>query len=467
MCIRDSTNHVAIIGISPSATVISNAIPASEPTTRRHVFYFDLLSHSRTSWCGNMKIVDNHATATDNFFSHHILVEGDNTPNRFLAITNVTFIKTNGVALNVESAYGVANNCRFWVSNNCIAIYGYGRTINGGTLGNGAWATNDNFGTDQFWYIENCQFAREFAYTTLDGYAGWRYVWRSNIATNCSVEGHGPELSAGRGTRASEVYMNTWWYTNTLSQVVTFQRSGVSLVWSNNIYGVSTNFVGAQPFKMVYYRQFEPISGWLDATGTNAFDLNQAGGPFGSGTVASTNFVDTLVASVSVSGTPWTLNQWRGYSIIRTNDTGPNGALHYSIVLSNSTSTLYYPIGQNGQLHFAAGDKFQFWKFNVALDQHGRGKGSLLTGTTPFPSGNDQELSPCYEWSNIQVTASQDMDWGPSYVCDTMYVLNTDYYNNTPKPGYTPLTYPHPILTGAGGGVTPHGFKPSRIVIRR
>jgi len=68
-------------------------------------------------------------------------------------------------------------------------------------------------------------------------------------------------------------------------------------------------------------------------------------------------------------------------------------------------------------------------------------------GRAPDADGDGvQDLEPIYEWNNTVDIA------GPHIVvadlCPQVYAFiqeNRDFYNNTPRPGYTPYTYPHPL----------------------
>ena len=82
------------------------------------------------------------------------------------------------------------------------------------------------------------------------------------------------------------------------------------------------------------------------------------------------------------------------------------------------------------------------------LDQPGRGRGDMMSNFSPTPARwPNQALEPVYGWnntlngqiSNIQTNAP------------TVIVVNRDFYNS-PKPGYAPYTYPHPLVSG---GSTP------------
>jgi hypothetical protein len=61
-----------------------------------------------------------------------------------------------------------------------------------------------------------------------------------------------------------------------------------------------------------------------------------------------------------------------------------------------------------------------------------------------------QDLSPSYEWNNTSTAGDVEYDWNvPSNVGHHLK-LGRDYFADAPKPGYTPLTYPHPLVKGGG-----------------
>lgn len=92
-----------------------------------------------------------------------------------------------------------------------------------------------------------------------------------------------------------------------------------------------------------------------------------------------------------------------------------------------------------------------------ALDQIGR-----TSPTTFLATKSIQTLSPMYGWSNtfngaympIVVLTYQDQ-WSTHPMVADMIQENRDFYNNTVKPGYQPLTYPHPLITGASQSQSP------------
>lgn len=83
-----------------------------------------------------------------------------------------------------------------------------------------------------------------------------------------------------------------------------------------------------------------------------------------------------------------------------------------------------------------------------ALDQPGRSGGSLITGDTPvlpWTAGeNNQVDDPCYEWANTEDGGNLTWEIGQSCIRTQEH-----YYAELAMPGYTPFTFPHPLVSGS------------------
>ena len=91
-------------------------------------------------------------------------------------------------------------------------------------------------------------------------------------------------------------------------------------------------------------------------------------------------------------------------------------------------------------------------------DQIGRSSDQYLwTSSTPYPP---QALDPAYAWNNK--IGQSEVVFG-KHGCDLSKVHiqeNRDYYNNVAKPGYSPYTYPHPLINAWNSGIsTPRNFR--------
>jgi hypothetical protein len=84
------------------------------------------------------------------------------------------------------------------------------------------------------------------------------------------------------------------------------------------------------------------------------------------------------------------------------------------------------------------------------LDQPGLGAGAHINRNSP--AWPNQANEPCYSWNN------HNQDDGSSFNVtlgqgSRTILAGRDFFNNTPMPGYTPYTYPHPLVTGAARAV--------------
>jgi hypothetical protein len=99
---------------------------------------------------------------------------------------------------------------------------------------------------------------------------------------------------------------------------------------------------------------------------------------------------------------------------------------------------------------FNTGDRFTIYKVLVALDQAGSGQRDALrrdANNNPVSAAwPNQTRDPVYSWNNRWEPQSQNQPMNVHNWPGAATVLeNRDYYNNTPKSGYTPYTYPHPL----------------------
>ncbi len=73
--------------------------------------------------------------------------------------------------------------------------------------------------------------------------------------------------------------------------------------------------------------------------------------------------------------------------------------------------------------------------------------------STTLPDGR-QSLEPMYEWDNLREGDDVDIILNPSWCAAQRKHLKEyrDFFNDTPRPGYVPFRYPHPLtLDGAKG----------------
>src|SRR5438132_1885744 len=372
-------------------------------------------------------------------------VNGSNTDGSSFRWDHCKWSDMNGYTV-FDTVIGVIDHNTFTKSNKHLTTYIYGSRWNNasGNWGDGSWVAPTNFGSSEFLFYEDNTFTSSdpvYIEFGTDALAGARFVVRHNTITNCLIGDHGTE-SGGRirGSRAMEVYNNTYIGTN-IANFVGGSRSSRVLFHDNNISGYWNNPI----FTLGNWRNFYPFQPWGGADGTNAWDVNEPN-PFFTGTAAS----NSSGTSVTVSGVNWATNQWAGYTIRRTSNLCGLNTITCAWIQSNTSNTISYT-GNGGyptpSVAFCAGDTLEIRKVDHALDQPGRGGGSLITSDPPVrPFGwNDQVTEPCYAWNNGQARFSA----GPGVRA------NVHFFDNTPMPGYVPFTYPHPLVSGGGPSPTP------------
>jgi hypothetical protein len=234
------------------------------------------------------------------------------------------------------------------------------------TDGDGSWAADTAFGSNQFMFAEDNVISGLTRYgTAQDCNAGGRFVWRYNRMTAASLQTH-PTGGAGRGRgcRAAEIYGNLYnnaGLTESLLNVF-FISSGTAMVWGNTF---------PDPSEFKHFLTVHSMRG-------NNSTYPQAATPDG----------------------------W-GYCGTAFNGTGSNWD-------GNSSASTGYP----------------------CLDQPGRGKGDLLTGS--FPNTRN---------SPTGCTAGSPCGW-PRQALEPIYMWRNPF---TPMPGWGGS-----LVGGDWGGVAPN-----------
>ena len=388
-------------------------------------------------------------------------INGSNTNGSTMRIDHCKFDHLIGFAVTPSDMIGVIDHNTFLFSPGNIPIYAFHKNWNNlGPFAGGSWQDSSHFGTSQFLFIEDNTFVADSPYAAFDCYGGARVVFRYNNLTRAHCEIHGTECGIFRGGRAFEIYNNTF-VGPTLGDYIINGRSGVFVVHDNQ----STGITGPK-LQLVDYRGPQSDAPWLQADGTSPWDVNDVadhtGNGFGGGanglyasyTAASgtSNGGSYGFPTVTVSGSPWTVNQWQGYSIHKTSP--ETSQQKNSYILENSANSItYLPSLNYANMSFTNGDTFTIYKVIQGMDQPGRSGGSLVPQVDPPtpPSGwNDQITDPCYEWNNTK-TEGGSFDFTSSPY-DSLIRVNEHFFNGTQAPGYTPYTYPHPLVSGDGHG---------------
>ena len=339
-------------------------------------------------------------------------------------------------------AWGVVDHCDFtmgeWTGGINIRHDAWkGR----GKYGDNSWADEPQWGTEQAIFIEDCTFNNFSSATFIDGDAGMRVVVRHNTIYGSEAGNHGTETGQRfRGGRTFEFYQNkcdggpstfkhNW---------MIYIRGGGALVWGNDSDRYDSLVV------MSEYRLWFAATPWGQANGVNAWDMNSPT-IYAAGTHTGTNDSNTLVDS----GAHWQPNQWRGYTI---RNITRNTASSINANISDSIRPDGNPQGK--AMSFNTGDQYEIRKVETVLDQPGRGKGDLISGSNPTPvAWPHQQQEPIRIWGNTLGPSFGNNNGKPMVYSQGYSVIeNRDWFyssdNSAALPGYTPYTYPHPLVNG-------------------
>jgi hypothetical protein len=297
-----------------------------------------------------------------------VVINGSTNDGRRMRVDHCKFDDLAGVALISNNVFGVFDQNIYIGTPTQRFVNVWNNSWGNVPWGDGSYAAPTGFGSANFLFVENNDITYLGAqhYAFIDGFGGARYVVRYNRITRGWVEAHGTDSTGRyRGTRAIEVYNNTFTGNNNTPYVVNM-RSAVGVIHNNTISGYASD----PKFVLANYRM---------QTSYQPFGLSNGSSPW-----------DKNVAGVVVT----------------------------------------------------------------SLDQPCVSGGSQISGEPPVlpwaAGNNNQVVDACYEWNNTQ--GGQDVSFEAAF---SNIKLGIHFFQNTPKPGYTPYPYPHPLATGGGGSQGP------------
>lgn len=321
-----------------------------------------------------------------------------------LAIGNITFNNLKSRAISVSNnSYGVIYSCIFNYGTGAGTIQAVSN-FGGGVFNSTTWSSADNFGSSNFLFVENCTFnwSRD-GDSAFDAYGGARFVLRHNTVNENHFGWHGLDSGGYFAPRAWEVYDNTFTMNTGASPFFTGIniRGGTGVIY-NNTWGGS---VGYSPnLRVTNYRSCNSYTYWQQCNNANWKACSNLSG----GYISACTSDSTCSAIQSGSTCSWYWNEGR-------TAVGPQ----------DSTYNYYFDINNESGY--------------PCVNQVGRGQNNTL--------------SPAYEWNNLNGATDVDYDNADGCSAETNAIqANRDFYNDTQKPGYTSYTYPHPLR---GADTTP------------
>lgn len=498
---------ITLQGNGTNNTIITSGVTDGTP-----IIIWELVANKNSRMTG-IQFTNGTVAAS---FGQAIKVSGSNGDSRKMRIDNCLFNRLTRGAIYIDTAYGLNDYCTFIApAAGVTAFYGYvkgssfGGTQGQNLYGDGSVAADANFGTDAFWFVENCYLTNEYSnhLTMIDCQAGGRYVFRHNTVGGGVVESHGTEAQRERSGRAFEVYSNSFVGFGTQDSV-TYARGGEWVIYNNSVTNYGTPKLAVLNNRAVESSCCQPFGG---ADGRNPWDSNDPSSPFVTGTCSSSGSL-----TMTDSGKSWTVNQWRGYTVRRTSGVSVSsmtrsgstvtvttaadhgfstsdgvsvfgadqqeynnafgitvtGARTFTFTIASTPTTpatgtilcalggFFSEISANTAteltfrssgfpayvLSFTAGDTYEINKVTHYIDMVGRVKGSALTGDNPsLPGGWNDQTTAPCYEWGNATTTGTDIDFSV-----TGYVIaeNTHFINDTVKPGYTAFQFPYPWEVG-------------------
>jgi hypothetical protein len=370
-----------------------------------------------------------------NFVEGVLVVTGSNTNGATFRWDNC---KWNGMRHGVpifDTVIGVVDHNTFVNGSTEVRIKG-SFWNDQGPYGDGSWAAPANFGSSQFLFIEDNTFINSNTSAqsaVTDAYQGGRFVFRHNSTFGNVVSNHGTESTGrGRGCRTYECYNNVM-DGNNINKFVCNSRSGGCLIHDNTI----ENYWGEPEFSLNDLRTIFSFPAFGGADGTNAWDVNDPSAFFTGTAAANSNGL-----TITIAGANFTQNQWVGHVLHRTSDLCNSHTTNFGEIISNTANSIAYT-GSGGfgpDMSICGSDTLEIRKVIHSLDMPGRGQGSLVTDNPPIPPAgwNDQVTESCYQWNN---GAARFVPYS------RIIKAGVHFFNNTAPAGYTPYTYPHPLVT--------------------
>ncbi len=286
--------------------------------------------------------------------------------------------------------------------------------------GNTSWASDTNFGTASFFFAENNVFNGDvpstFPSRTTDTFSAGRLVLRYNtLGFMAGPEPHATGHSGDdRGQRAGEVYQNHFVMLpgedvnpRGPAQDIADMSSGPTMVWGNigdtgtlkTGYALKTTRKGYQT-----YAQPPVPSGWGycgPSTSGNAPAI---------GTVNVIGGTTVAWASGTTFDTSWPADSMiiiTGALCDSASSPGITTSCGISSVNTSTSITLSQTVGGSGVLTGAAYYVGSAWDQNAetttgnaCIDQTGRGKGDMLSGTFGVGGGKINNASGIVSWPN-------------------------------------------------------------------
>lgn len=351
--------------------------------------------------------------------------------------------------------------------------------------GDYAFSQPIHFGGYDWFFVED-----NWVWHCSDITAGGKLSWRHNVIAAdecCRMKGHcssaGSHVSHGignngssgwRGGRGYELVNNVYRYDDNTSGGASMDgiTSGSLLIAHNKMSNRSASgtvqhqVIGMGLNDYRYYNNEATNGGFDGASGFSKWDINctaksgwtctaEGEGPgvvFYSGTTAAGTTQTHVEVTDSNPGFP-TPDGLKGYSIYRVSD-------GMTFLITGNTSnalTIFGSMHGGSPPVWVAGQSFRIGKVVHAFDSPSWGKGDMISRDSSgdaIAAWDHSVIETAYSWDN------QDLDRPGQQIvlsgrCKGITPGCSNIVEGSELPGYTPYTYPHPLVTYIDGGATP------------
>lgn len=422
---------VRVKGAGKTSTIITNA-------SANGLF----LINSR-SWIQDIQLVGNVGSTSDDLI---------NPTGQDWVLTNIYHRNISTVILLIRDQQndvygrGVISNCDLENSRMYLAS----------PYINGMHKAHTNvitFGDTNAVYVEGVKFTNTFStINSIDLNLGSRMVVRYCTFHNAFWATHGVQTD-DRGVVSWEAYMNTHVFGT--QAALAGIGSGTGVIFSNTVSGSAS--ADAKKWWFEFKRSYDAFGTGGRADGHSNWDGNLTNGIAQAvGTHTGANNAATLTDGAR----SWTVNEFviTGWSrwIYNLTD-GSKGQC-----TANTATTFTATLSGGTDNDWDTGDSYKITGGYPGRDQIGYGQDAFdWTSTFPNGAGPTQTLVPVYIWDNTGVTDPETdevllNDQGSPQSAFMMQEGREWLYE--PKPGYTPLTYPHPLLGVSSAGVVGNAY---------
>jgi hypothetical protein len=326
--------------------------------------------------------------------------------------------------------YGLLDNCEF-VHTRVL--------ITGPYADQNTWTEPTQLGTADTVVIEDSVFREKFMHNVVDANYGGHFVVRNCTIYDGQIQCHGIAANL-RATRKWEIYNNTFIQKNLNIWTPMFLRAGTGVIYNNTL-------VGRWNSPNVTFdvrRGYHPHGAGGISDGSSFWDGNDplptngtgthTGAPGATLTDGTKQWGDELLPLEVTKLGSFTYHKWV-YNLT----SGARG-----LISRHTKTTVTAALSGGTRQHWQPGDLYKITGGYWSRDQIGRGQdafrwASMTDTNSPAPA---QASEPVYIWGQI---GFEGVSIHAGNQNRFLIQEGRDYIIGTPKPGYIPLRYPHPL----------------------